>query len=130
MKRIQEKVKDLIEVRPYKSLQDFISDPARTLAGYHFTDATSEMMAKWLDAVADVQFESGAAKALSGYRGVGKSHFLATLGAVAAHPELRSGISNSLVAASAQRLKRRRHPVAYVRRGAHPTLLEEIKDGI
>ena len=130
MKRIQEKVKDLIEVRPYKSLQDFISDPARTLAGYHFTDATSEMMAKWLDAVADVQFQSGAARALAGYRGVGKSHFLATLGAVAAHPELRSGISNSLVAASAQRLKRRRYPVAYVKRGTHPTLLEEVKDAI
>lgn len=130
MKRIQEKVKDLIEVRPYKSLQDFISDPARTLAGYHFTDATSEMMAKWLDAVAGVQPESGAAKALAGYRGVGKSHFLATIGAIAAHPELRSSISNSLVAAGAQRLKRRRYPVAYVRRGTHPTLLEEIKDGI
>lgn len=130
MKRIQEKVKDLIEVRPYKSLQDFISDPARTLAGYHFTDATSEMMAKWLDAVADVQAESGAAKALAGYRGVGKSHFLAALGAIAAHPELRSGIMNSLVAASAQRLKRRRHPVAYVKRGTHPTLLEEVKEAI
>lgn len=130
MKRIQEKVKDLIEVRPYKSLQDFISDPARTLANYYFTDATSDMMAKWLDAVSDVQFESGAAKALAGYRGVGKSHFLATFGAIVSHPELRSGIANPFVSAGAQRLKRRRYPVAHVRRGTHPTLLEEIKDAL
>jgi hypothetical protein len=130
MKRIQEKVKDLIEVRPYKNLQDFLSDPAKTLAGYHFTDATTDLMAKWLDAVSEVQFGSGAAKALAGYRGVGKSHFLATLGAIVSHPELRSGITNSLVANSAQRLKRRRYPVAYARRGTHPTLLEEIKAAI
>jgi hypothetical protein len=130
MKRIQEKVKDLIEVRPYKSLQDFISDPAKTLSGYHFTDVTSDLMAKWLDAVADVQFQNGATKALAGYRGVGKSHFLATLSAIVSHPELRSGVANPLVAAGAQRLKRRRYPVAHVKRGTHSTLLEEIKAAI
>lgn len=130
MKRIQEKVKDLVEVRSYKSLQDFISDPSQTLAAYHFTDVTAEMMAKWLNNVAEVQPQGGAAKALAGYRGVGKSHFLATLGAIASNPELRSRITESYVAASAQRLKRRRHPVAHVRRGTHDTLLEEIKDAI
>ena len=31
MKRIQEKVKDVVEVRPYTNLQDFISDPVETL---------------------------------------------------------------------------------------------------
>lgn len=130
MKRIQEKVKDLVEVRSYKSLRDFISDPVQTLAAYHFTDVTAEMMAKWLDAVAEVQPQYGMAKALAGYRGVGKSHFLATLGAIASNPELRSRITESYVAAGAQRLKRRRHPVAHVRRGRHETLLEEIKDAI
>lgn len=130
MKRIQEKVKDLVEVRTYSSLREFISDPAQTLLAYHFTDATSEMMAKWLDSVAEVQTQSGAAKALAGYRGVGKSHFLAALGAIASQPELRSRITDAHVAASAQRLKRRRHPVSFVRRGTHPTLLEEIKDAI
>lgn len=130
MKRIQEKVKDLVEVRPYRGLQDFISDLSETLSAYHFTDQTAEMMAKWLDKVADVQPRSGAAKALAGYRGVGKSHFLATLGAIVSQPELRSRVTDSMVAASAQRLKRRRHPVAYVRRGTHATLLEELRDAL
>lgn len=130
MKRIQEKVKDLVEVRAYQNLHDFISDPAQTLAGYHFTDITAEMMAKWLDAVSEVGEQNGGAKALAGYRGVGKSHFLATLGAIVANPELRSRITQTLVAAGAQRLKRRRHPVAHIRRGTFPTLLEELKHGI
>jgi len=130
MKRIQEKVKDLIEVRAYKSLQDFISDPAQTLSIYHFTDITSDLMAKCLDKVAAVTAGSGAAAALAGYRGVGKSHFLATLGAIVSHPELRSRVADPHVATSAQRLKRARHTVAYVRRGTHDTLIEELKDGI
>lgn len=130
MKRIHEKVKDLVEVRSYKSLRDFISDPSQTLAAYHFTDVTADMMAKWLNGVSEVQPQYGMAKALAGYRGVGKSHFLATLGAVVSNPELRSRITEPYVAASAQRLKRRRHPVAHVRRGTHETLLEEIKDAI
>src|SRR5215212_3490943 len=104
MKRIQEKVKDLVEVRVYRSLQDFTSDPSQTLAAYHFTDATSEMMAKWLDSVARVQTQSGAARAMAGYRGVGKSHFFATFGAIVSHPELRSKITDPHVASSAQQL--------------------------
>lgn len=130
MKRIQEKVKDLVEVRTYKSLRDFISAPAETLEAYRFTDVTSEMMAKWLDDVVEVQAQNGITKALAGYRGVGKSHFLATLGAIVSNPELRSKITESHVAASAQRLKKRRHPVSYVKRGTHETLLQEIKDSI
>ncbi len=130
MKRIQEKVKDLIEVRPYKILQDFIADPAQTLAAYHFTDVTSDLMAKWLDRIAAVESQNGAAFALAGYRGVGKSHFLATLGAIVSHAELRSRVTDTHVAASAQRLKRMRYTVAYVRRGTHATLLEELKAAI
>lgn len=130
MKRIQEKVKDLVEVRVYQSLQDFTSDPAQTLAAYHFTDATSEMMAKWLDSLSKVQVQNGAARAMAGYRGVGKSHFFATFGAIVSNPELRSRISDAHVAASAQQLKRRRYPVAFARRGTHETLHEEIKDAI
>ena len=91
MKRIQEKVKDIVDVRSYESLQDFISNPAQTLAIYHFTDLTSDLMTKWLDKIAKIQPQSGESCALAGYRGVGKSHFLATLGAIAAHPELRFG---------------------------------------
>lgn len=130
MKRIQEKVKDLIEVRSYKSLLDFISDPAQTLSIYHFTDITSDLMSKCLDKIAAIQSDSGSAAALAGYRGVGKSHFLATLGAVVSHPELRSRVADSHVAASIQRLKRTRYPVAYVRRGTGETLFDELKHGI
>lgn len=130
MKRIQEKVKDIVEVRPYTNLVDYYADPAQTLAAYHFTDSTSDMMAKWLDKVADVQMQSGAAIALAGYRGVGKSHFLAAFGAINSNPELRSRISDQHVAASAQRLKRRRYLTANVRRGTFPTIMEEFKEGM
>jgi hypothetical protein len=82
MKRIQEKVKDLVEVRKLFSLQDYVGNPAETLAAYHFTDATAELMSKWLDRVSSLQSGEGVACALAGYRGVGKSHFLATLGAI------------------------------------------------
>jgi hypothetical protein len=127
MKRIQEKIKDLVDVRPYKRLNNYLEDPAQTLSSYYFTDDTADLMAVWLDNVSDVQTASGAARALAGYRGVGKSHFLATLGAIVSQPELRSRISEAHVAASAQRLKRRRHLVAYVERGTYETLLDEVK---
>lgn len=130
MYRSDKKVKDLVEVKPYTSLSDYFSNPAKTLAAYLFTDATSEMMSKWLDKVSTVGPQNGAAKALAGYRGVGKSHFLATLAAIVSNPELRSQINDPLVASSAQQLKRRRHPVAYVRRGTNKDLFEELKDAL
>src|ERR1700755_525135 len=122
MKRIQEKIKDLVDVRPYKRLNSYLEDPAQTLSSYYFTDDTADLMAVWLDGVANVQQGSGTARALAGYRGVGKSHFLATLGAIVSQPELRSRITEAHVAASAQELKRRRHLVAYVERGTYDTL--------
>ena len=130
MKRIQEKVKDLIDVQSYKILPDFYQEPAETLATYHFTDATSDLMSKWFDRVVSLQTGEGAANALAGYRGVGKSHFLATFGAIIGNPELRSRISDAHVSAGVQGLKRRHYPVASVKRGSHATLLEEIKSAI
>lgn len=130
MKRIHEKIKDLVEVRPYQSLQDFIVEPMQTLSAYHFTDFTADMMAKWLDRVVEVQTQNGQAKALAGYRGVGKSHFLAALGAIISNPELRSRITDQYVSTSAQRLKRRRYPVGYARRGTYETLYDEIKAAV
>lgn len=130
MKRIQEKVKDIIEVRKLLNLQDFSGDPVQILAGYHFTDATSELMAKWLDRVAALQNGEGAASALAGYRGVGKSHFIAAFGALVAIPELRTKVSDSHVAAGAQGLLRRRYPVVYVRRGTQERLIDEVRHGI
>ncbi|HMQ03452.1 MAG TPA: hypothetical protein PKD26_06015 [Pyrinomonadaceae bacterium] len=127
MKRIHDKVKDIVEVRPFRSIRDFTADPVATLQSYHFTDATAELMAKWLDAISGLQPGKGEAFALAGYRGVGKSHFLATLGALASSPELREQVSESHVEYSAQRLQRRHYPVSYLRRGTHADLLEELK---
>ena len=79
MKRVEEKVKDIVEVRSFAKVSDFAADPAQTLASYHFTDITAALMAKWLDQISNVQVQNGAACALAGYQGVGKSHFLATL---------------------------------------------------
>ncbi|HEX6124978.1 MAG TPA: DUF6079 family protein [Pyrinomonadaceae bacterium] len=130
MNPIQEKVKDIVEVRAHKSLRDFSADPAETVAGYYFTDGTAELMAKWLDRVASVKSDNGAAFALAGYRGVGKSHFLATLGALVALPELRSRVLDPHVAAGAHRLTRKHYPVTFVRRGLHETLFEEFRVGL
>ncbi|MEP7149299.1 MAG: DUF6079 family protein [Acidobacteriota bacterium] len=130
MTRIESKVKDIVEVRAHKSLRDFSSDPAETVAGYYFTDGTSDLMAKWLDKVTSVQPGGGAAFALAGYRGVGKSHFLATLGALVSHPELRSRVLDPHVAAGAHRLTRRHYPVTLVRRGLHENLFDEFSEAI
>src|SRR5687767_13324048 len=130
MTSIQDKVKDIVEVRPHKSLKDFSADPAETVAGYYFTDATSDLMAKWLDRLVSVEPGEGAALALAGYRGVGKSHFLATLGALVSHPELRSRVLDPHVAAGAHRLMRRHYPVTYVRRGLHETLFAEFTEAL
>ncbi len=130
MKRIQEKVKDIVEVHDYEILQDFTSDPEKTLSAYHFTDATADLMAKWLDQVINALPGNGVTCALAGYRGVGKSHFLATLGAIVSQPEFRSRISDSHVSASAQTLKRRRYPTAFVKRGLSPTLIDELRQAV
>jgi hypothetical protein len=127
MKRIHEKVKDIVEVRSYEIIQDFISNPALTLSNYYFTDITADLMGKWLDGAASVQNQNGTAFALAGYRGVGKSHFLATLGAVISQPELRSKISDNHVSVSSEQLKRRRYPVSFVKRGLQKTLFDELK---
>ena len=129
MKDIQEKVKDIVDVGLFRRLIDFTADPARTLGRYHFTDVTSDLMGKWLDRIANYQGQHSA-YALAGYRGVGKSHFLAALGAILSHPELRSRVTDSHVLASAQRLRRRSYLVANVRRGMRETLHEELQDAI
>ena len=130
MKRILDKVKDIVEVRPFRRIRDFTADPADTLSSYRFTDATADLMAKWLDGVSAVHPGSGAAYALAGYRGVGKSHFLATLGALASSPDLRGSVSESHVGFSAQRLQRKHFPVSNLRRGTHATLLDELKAAV
>ena len=130
MKRFVEKVKDIVDVRAFSSLHDFAADPAQTLAGYHFTDITANLMATWVDAIANVKRNQGTAAALAGFRGVGKSHFLATLAAIASQPDLRGNITDQHVATTAERLARRRYSVAFVRRGSHDTLREELDSAL
>ncbi len=130
MKRIDEKVKDIVEVRSHGTLIDFAIDPIQTLAGYHFTDITSDLMSKWINGAIRVSKGSGEGFALAGFRGVGKSHFLAAFGAILGHPEIRSRISDSHVSSAAQSLTRRSHAVAFLRRGSQDSLLAELKDAV
>lgn len=130
MKRIEEKVKDIVEVRSHGSIVNFGADPAQTVSGYHFTDVTSDLMSKWLNQASRTTNGNGTANALAGFRGVGKSHFLATLGALLGHADLRSRISDPLVSSTLHALARRQFPVAFIRRGTSQTLLEELKEAI
>ncbi|MFT3745479.1 MAG: hypothetical protein QM785_14455 [Pyrinomonadaceae bacterium] len=127
MKRVVEKVKDIVEICPFTHLHDFAADPGLTLAGYHFTDITADLMSKWIDRVAAIRSGQGGAYALAGFRGVGKSHFMSVLAAIVSRPELRARISDQHVASSAERLSRRHGQVGFVRRGSGATLLDELK---
>ena len=130
MQRVAEKVKDLVEICPFTHLHDFAADPGLTLAGYHFTDITADLMAKWVDRVTGVRTGKGAALALAGYRGVGKSPFLAVLAASVSRPDLRARIADSHVASSAERLSRRHGIVAFVKRGSGTSLIDELKRAV
>lgn len=126
MKRIQKKIKDLIKVGNYEHLRDFLAAPAKTISNYHYTPMTSELTIKWIDALVGVRQNNGKSKAIAGYRGVGKSHFLANLGTIIEHPELRSEIKDSHVLSSVYHLQQCRYQVAYVMRGTKPTFMEEL----
>lgn len=125
MKRFSEKVKDIVEVRSYKVLEDLLSEPGETISKYHFSDATADLMVQWLDEIGNTS-PGRKGKAIAGFRGVGKSHFLATLSVIASHPEVRSLISEPYVSNASQRLLRRHYPVVNVRRGTCSTLEEEV----
>lgn len=126
MKRAQEKIKDLVEAQALAELQNYMDDPARALSSYFFTDATSDLFARWLDSLADLSRNQGRARALAGLRGVGKSHMLAAFGALAAFPDLRSSTEDAHVTTSARGLQNYRYKVAHVERGTRPTLHEEL----
>jgi hypothetical protein len=126
VKRAQDKIKDFVEPQAFDEVQNYASDPPRALAAYHFTDVTSDLLARWLDALSDLPRTRGAARALAGLRGVGKSHTLTVFGALAAYPELRHTITEAHVGTSARRLLSRRYAVARVDRGTRATLMEEV----
>lgn len=126
MKRIQDKIKDLVEPQTFEQVGNFAEDPAQALSAYRFTDVTSDLLSRWLDALADLSPEAGAALALAGARGAGKSHTLAVLGALAGSERLRASVEDGHVAVSARRLAGRRCAVVRVERGTRPTLTEEL----
>lgn len=127
MKRIQEKVKDLIEVRGHKDFRLMIENPGEALFSYHFTEMTSSMLASWLDAVASTTQGSGHVRLVAGNRGIGKSHLLSAFSAIVSQTEIRARIPDSRVAASAQLLRRRRYPVGLVRRGSGASMIAELR---
>ncbi len=130
MKRTQEKIKDFVEAKSFDVVENYANDLRHALAAYLFTDATADLLARWLDALADMSRVQGAAHALAGMRGVGKSHLLAAFGALAAYPDLRAAITEPHVAASTRRLLNRRYQVVFVERGTRPTLAEELSAGL
>lgn len=126
MKRIQDKIKDLVEPQSFDQIGNFADDPARALAAYRFTDVTSDLLSRWLDALAQLSRGGGAALALAGARGVGKSHTLAVFGALAGSERLRAMVEDAHVATSAGRLTGLRCAVVRVERGTRPTLAGEV----
>ncbi|MCP9496372.1 MAG: hypothetical protein MSG64_18170 [Pyrinomonadaceae bacterium MAG19_C2-C3] len=143
MRRQQGKIKDFVELQPHDFVPDIAADPARALAAYRFTDATSDLLARWLDALAEVPrhathvsssnanvSSANMMRALAGARGVGKSHTLEAFAAIAAAPELRARLTDAHVATSARRLSGRRYVVAHIERGSAPTLIEEVAAGL
>lgn len=130
MKRLDQKVKDIVEVRAFTPVQDLSADLDVTLANYRFTDITSDLMAKWIERVAGLTRGVGVATALAGFRGVGKTHFLAAVAAILTRPELRAQIADPHVRTVSEGLSRRPYTVAHVSRGSGTTILEELQAAV
>ncbi len=130
MKRIEQKVKDLVELRQYSSNYEYVREPAKALASYRFTDVTSDLMAKWIEKAGRVSDGNGAASALAGFRGVGKSHFLNTFGAIIGIADLRSRAGDPHVDSAAHALGRRKFTVVWVQRGTEESVVAELQTGI
>lgn len=126
MKRIQDKIKDLVEPQSFEQVGDYAEDPAQALAAYRFTDVTSDLLSRWLHVLANLPEGSGAAYALAGPRGVGKSHTLSVFGALTGSERLRQTVEDANVGSSAAKLAGRRFSVVRVERGTRSSLVEEL----
>ena len=98
---------------------------AATISPIHLGDD-----GQMVDRISVVHSRGGAAFALAGYRGVGKSHFMAVLGAIVSHTELRSAVADPYISGGAQRLLRRHYPVIHVKRGTSATLIDELTTAV
>lgn len=126
MKRIQDKIKDLVEPQTFEQMGDYAEDPAQALAAYRFTDVTSDLLSRWLHVLANLPQGRGAAYALAGPRGVGKSHTLSVFGALAGSERLRQTVDDANVSSSSERLAGRRFSVVRAERGTRSSLVEEL----
>lgn len=126
MKRIQDKIKDLVEPQSFEQVGDYAEDPAQALAAYRFTDVTSDLLSRWLHVLANLPEGCGAAYALAGPRGVGKSHTLSVFGALTGSERLRQTVDDANVASSSEKLAGRRFSVVRVERGTRSSLVEEL----
>lgn len=126
MKRIQDKIKDLVEPQSFEQVGDYAEDPAQALAAYRFTDVTSDLLSRWLHVLANLPEGRGAAYALAGPRGVGKSHTLSVFGALTGSERLRQGVEDANVVSSTEKLAGRRFSVVRVERGTRSSLVEEL----
>ncbi|MFL6286302.1 MAG: hypothetical protein ACJ74Q_24460 [Pyrinomonadaceae bacterium] len=126
MKRIQDKIKDLVEPQTFEQVGDYAEDPVQALAAYRFTDVTSDLLSRWLHVLANLPPGRGAAYALAGPRGVGKSHTLSVFGALVESERLRQGAEDANVGSSAEKLAGRRFSVVRVERGTRSSLVEEL----
>lgn len=132
MKRVLEKIKDLVDARPFEAVKNYQADAEQTVAAYRFTDATAELLANWFDEIGRLAHggAAGAAFALAGNRGAGKSHLLAVLAAITENSELRTRLADSHVAASVQSLPRRPLKTIRVERGTAATFFEEFSNAL
>lgn len=126
MKRIQDKIKDLVEPQTFEQAGNYAEDPAQALAAYRFTDVTSDLLSRWLHVLANLPEGRGAAYALAGPRGVGKSHTLSVFGALVGSERLRQTVDDSNVASSSAKFVGRRFSVVRVERGTRSSLVEEL----
>src|SRR4051812_49621565 len=72
MKRIQDKIKDLVEPQTFEQVGDYAEDPAQALAAYRFTDVTSDLLSRWLHVLANLPAGRGGAPPPPGGRGGGE----------------------------------------------------------
>src|SRR4051812_14866145 len=110
MSRIGPKIGDLVDVRRLEFVAEPYLAPDLAISSYHFTDITADLMTTWLSSVGDVCPGQGKARALAGFRGSGKSHFLAAVAGILAKPELRSQIGDLHVRTEAEGLPHRKWP--------------------
>ncbi|MBV9217450.1 MAG: hypothetical protein JO053_14880 [Acidobacteria bacterium] len=124
------KIGDLVDVRPLQIVDGPYNAPDLAVGGYYFTDITADLMTKWLGSLSEVCAGQGRARALAGFRGSGKSHFLAAVAGILSSPDVRSKIGDIHVKTEVDSLSRTKWPIAIVKRGSSTDLVSELRDAV